>query len=567
MLALLLLGVALQEARIAAIQATEAVSPVRLGLLHPGFGDASQAAHPTVGAAPAHSATGAPALTEATGRAAAAKEAASAASALAAEKAAAAKAAANAAAEKAAAAKEAAEKVAAAKPGPANPVASLYNSTGAPAPTKATGRAEVLVIVSDHGSGTTDFGVALNTHPCILDLMEPFGDQYVLWSSSKIAECEARDRTRKLTRSIFDADTGVLTTANNYKLNMTIQRVLNKFAEPPAWAKDISPTHIPSGPIDYDSLYTGLPYNLAEYFVRIRNLVCKEVPADVCPPSDCTISLKMFPQYVNAITAGQSTKEDVLSECESAQNEHAMVSWMAALASLKANPKVATLHYSRIEVDRQFSDFHRFAPAGSEFDCSIPRPSHKFADVSNLNTDLQLQSEDCWEGIQGADKCLGDALHLVGLTLEPMKGKGAEKMSGELEKRIANDKLASKSCSTDPLGTFMRMANNDVTLKSIAGSTPAPGSDRHPQLDEPLVQLDGPLAHLDGAPQELDGTQLDGPQGGEPVPGRVPPPGEPIPLSIRDAPYPVPVVVARLPLLTGPQPYQLHARHELHEAP
>ena len=436
----------------------------------------------------------------------------------------------------------------------------------APAPTQAS-RAQVLVIISDHGSGTTDFGVALNTHPCILDLMEPFGDQYVLWSSSKVAECAARDRTRKPTRSIFDADTGVLTTANNYKLNMTIERVLNKFAEPPAWAKDISPTYIPSGPIDYDSLYTGLPYNIAEYFVRIRNLVCKEVPADVCPPSDCTISLKMFPQYVNAITAGQSTKEDVLSECESAQNEHAMVSWKAALASLKANPKVATLHYSRIEVDRQFSDFHRFAPAGSEFDCSIPRPSHEFAAVSHLNTDLQLQSEDCWKGIQGANRCLGDALNLVGLTLEPMNGKGAEKMSGELEKRIASEKLASKSCSTDPLGTFMRMANNDVTLKSIAGSTPAPGSDRHPQRDEPLVQLDGPLAHLDGAPQELDGTQLDGPQGGEPVPGRVPPPGEPIPLSIRDAPYPVPVVVARLPQPNGPQPFQLHARHELHGAP
>ena len=548
---------------LAALQERE-TSPVRLGLLHPGFGDASQAAHPTVlGAAPAHTATGAPAPTEATGRAAAAREAAAAASALAAEKAAAAKAAAKAAAEKMAAAKEAAEKVAVAKPG-----ASLYTSTGAPAPTKATGRAEVLVIVSDHGSGTTDFGVALNTHPCILDLMEPFGDQYVLWSSSKVAECAARDRTRKPTRSIFDADTGVLTTANNYKLNMTIERVLNKFAEPPAWAKDISPTYIPSGPIDYDSLYTGLPYNIAEYFVRIRNLVCKEVPADVCPPSDCTISLKMFPQYVNAITAGQSTKEDVLSECESAQNEHAMVSWKAALASLKANPKVATLHYSRIEVDRQFSDFHRFAPAGSEFDCSIPRPSHEFAAVSHLNTDLQLQSEDCWKGIQGANRCLGDALNLVGLTLEPMNGKGAEKMSGELEKRIASEKLASKSCSTDPLGTFMRMANNDVTLKSIAGSTPAPpGSDRHPQRDEPLVQLDGPLAHLDGAPQELDGTQLDGPQGGEPVPGRVPPPGEPIPLSIRDAPYPVPVVVARLPQPNGPQPFQLHARHELHGAP
>jgi hypothetical protein len=347
----------------------------------------------------------------------------------------------------------------------------------APAPTKAAirapaqtqaSRAQVLVIISDHGSGTTDFGVALNTHPCILDLMEPFGDQYVLWSSSKIDECENKHPQNP---AIFDADSGVIMTASNYKLNMTIERVLNKFAEPPAWAKDISPTYIPPASIDFDSLYTGLNYNLAEYFVRIRNLVCKEVPADVCPPSDCTIALKMFPRYVNAITEGQSTKEDVPSECETAQNERAMVAWMAALASLKANPKVATVQYNRIELDRQFSDFHRFAPAGTEFDCSIPRPSHEFTAVSNLNTDLQLQSEECWEGIQGANKCLGDALNLVGLTIEPMKGKGAEKMAGELVKRDATSKLASKSCLTDPLATFVRMPNNDVTLKYEPVST------------------------------------------------------------------------------------------------
>ena len=381
-------------------------------------------------------------------------------------------------------------------------------ATRAPAPTQA-GRAQVLVIISDHGSGTTDFGVALNTHPCILDLMEPFGDQYVLWSSSKIDECENKHPQNP---AIFDADSGVIMAANNYKLNMTIERVLNKFAEPPAWAKDISPSYIPPASIDYDSLYTGLHYNLAEYFVRIRNLVCKEVPADVCPPSDCTIALKMFPRYVNAITEGQSTKEDVLSECETAQNERAMVAWMAALSSLKANPKVATVQYNRIEVDRQFSDFHRFAPAGTEFDCSIPRPSHEFAAVSNLNTDLQLQSEECWEGIQGADKCLGDALHLVGLTLEPMKGKGAEKMAGELVKRDATSKLASKSCMTDPLATFVRMPNNDVTLKYEPVSTPTrtrPGAQPKPfplSVHEPPA-YQGPVQARLHEPQAYQGPE------------------------------------------------------------
>jgi hypothetical protein len=55
------------------------------------------------------------------------------------------------------------------------------------------GRAQVLVIVSDHGSGTTDFGEALNTHPCMFDLGEPFANANVLWatSSEDAAACDS----------------------------------------------------------------------------------------------------------------------------------------------------------------------------------------------------------------------------------------------------------------------------------------------------------------------------------------------------------------------------------------
>ena len=37
---------------------------------------------------------------------------------------------------------------------------------------------------------------------------------------------------------------------------------------------------------DVPSLYENLPYSFAEYFVRVRNLVCSGVPEKVCPPSD-----------------------------------------------------------------------------------------------------------------------------------------------------------------------------------------------------------------------------------------------------------------------------------------
>jgi hypothetical protein len=54
---------------------------------------------------------------------------------------------------------------------------------------KETGRAQVLVVVSDHGSGTSNFGESLKKHPCVFDVGESFGAGYMLWSTSKVAEC------------------------------------------------------------------------------------------------------------------------------------------------------------------------------------------------------------------------------------------------------------------------------------------------------------------------------------------------------------------------------------------
>ena len=64
--------------------------------------------------------------------------------------------------------------------------------------------------------------------------------------------------------------------------------------------------------------------------------------------------------------------------------------------SLSQNPKVATLNFERKEVDRQFSNFHRFTPIGTEFDCSYPRPTPTFAVEAVKHTQLHLQAESCW---------------------------------------------------------------------------------------------------------------------------------------------------------------------------
>ena len=65
-------------------------------------------------------------------------------------------------------------------------------------------------------------------------------------------------------------------------------------------------------------------------------------------------------------------------------------------SSLSQNPKVATLNFERKEVDRQFSNFHRFTPIGTEFDCSYPRPTPTFAVEAVKHTQLHLQAESCW---------------------------------------------------------------------------------------------------------------------------------------------------------------------------
>jgi len=188
------------------------------------------------------------------------------------------------------------------------------------------------------------------------------------------------------------------------------------------------------------------------------------VPSDVCPEKQCTISTKMFPQFIDGITAMQLNKADLEpNPCHVAQNKQAMVAWKDALKSFKENPRIATVTLERDEKGRQFSIFHRFAETGKEFDCSFPRPESEFAIVSKDYTDHQMKAEDCWKD---PDMCLNDALKLVSLSPEAMGKAGSQAIADELERREHENVLASRSCSTDPLATFRRLKNEDVEMTS-----------------------------------------------------------------------------------------------------
>ena len=347
---------------------------------------------------------------------------------------------------------------------PAKPHLGVHAPTAAKPSLEGTQpRAQVLVIVSDHGSGTTDFGEALNTHPCVNDLQEIFAYSNVVWSKSEIPGCDGS----KFPEAMFDADSGTPMWKNNSQLTREIQALVNKKPN------GMGPTALTG---ESPELYEGLKYDIAEYFVRIRDLVCEHVPANVCPPSDCTITLKMFPQFVNALTGPRLTKDVKPSKCANARNEKAMLAWTDALASFRKNPKIATFGITRNELDRQFSAFHRFSPLTSEFDCSIPRLPYAFSDVNMLSsyTNSQTRIEDCWAGARGAAKCLADALKLVGLTPEPMGDAGTTHMSvSNLDDDVADgqkkderqNSVSKRSCSTDPDAIFIPLPNGDVEIK------------------------------------------------------------------------------------------------------
>jgi hypothetical protein len=302
---------------------------------------------------------------------------------------------------------------------------------------------------------------------------------------------------------------------------------------------------------DEASLYDGLNYNFAEYVVRIRDHVCAGVPATVCAAADCTITLKMLPQFVNGNTAGVLMKDDPpTSKCTTARNEKAMIVWKDALQSMVDSPKVATFALTRNERDRQFSLFEEFGLIDGKFDCSIERKPSPFASVATYpSVDDEIHIEDCWTGTAGANKCLETALKLVGLSAADAFGTstaGAEKM--------ANSNTA--KCAESSKAVFKRLGDGNVEkFGDVASpvSLPAP--------DEAAPEEAAPVS-LEAAPEEAT------PVSEEAAPGEATPvteeavPAEATPVSEEAAP------VSEAPVSEDEDtPYLLSEEHGLEAAP
>ena len=340
---------------------------------------------------------------------------------------------------------------------------------------------QVLVIISDHGSGTAEFGAALQTHPCMIDLGEPFAFKKTVWATNEVAECTGNMAT-DMSTSIFNAITGEKVRSSNPVL---MDRIAAQKTHVAIYGK-LSDTQVRRPValnigVDEASLYDGLNYNFAEYALRIRDKVCAGVPADVCAPEDCKITLKMLPQFVNANTAGVLMADDPpASKCTTARNDKAMIAWKDALQSMVDSPKVATFALTRNERDRQFSLFEEFGMSDGKFDCSLARDPSSFASVATYpSVDDQISIEDCWTGTAGANKCLETALKLVGLSAEDCATAGAEKMASS----------NTPKCAATPQAVFKRLSNGNVEK---VGDEPAAAVSFQEPVQEPAPEEPAP---------------------------------------------------------------------------
>ena len=168
-------------------------------------------------------------------------------------------------------------------------------------PASPVSHATSLVIISDHSSGATEFGQALNTHPCMFDLGETFKITDTIWASSQVEECndpKAPGMATDMSRPLFDAATGLLIKNSNPALSerlmspsISAHAAVNGTIMGPGGIP-IPKRHVAHLTMEKDSptLYAGLHYKLSEYVTRTRDHVCKNVPADVCAPADCAIT-------------------------------------------------------------------------------------------------------------------------------------------------------------------------------------------------------------------------------------------------------------------------------------
>jgi hypothetical protein len=273
----------------------------------------------------------------------------------------------------------------------------------------------VLILASDHGTGSSSFSSALDFHPCMVNLNEIFagvGPSGMQWAKAAVDDTSP---------ALFHANFS----ATRLESNRLLERRLQELGIPP----------------QIHDLYKHLKFNPSEFFARLRTHVCAHAAESkvwerfrMCQDkSQCTIAAKWFPAMVGAITDTLNSPKEFHEMAGRERQEHAMAVWAKTLRQFAEDPRVGLVHIERDEDARELSNFRRFpeifsrnwnAP-NSFFNCSYNRPRTAFSKKANKLVPHNFKIEDCWASQSNAASCVEQALTAVGLDMTAMTPEGA----------------------------------------------------------------------------------------------------------------------------------------------
>jgi hypothetical protein len=213
---------------------------------------------------------------------------------------------------------------------------------GIPEPGKV--KTKLLLVVSDHGSGSTAYEAALGMHQCAFSLGEPF-------------EGKATEHGQGFLRALVE-------TANAKLEENIIGQAEKKWTVNPPVPKEA-----------YNCLSSE---GMGTYLMRVAENVCSHMPAELRDKCDgkCVATAKVFPAYVAGNTGPVNSAKiyDINDPYgKGAYGGIALALWNSTLSKLMKMPSVSMVTLKREEAGRALSVWRRFDYLQAWYNCDVAR--------------------------------------------------------------------------------------------------------------------------------------------------------------------------------------------------
>jgi len=305
-----------------------------------------------------------------------------------------------------------------------------------------------IIVVSDHGTGSTTYTDLLASHPCVMHGGEAFGS---LGPHSTTLGWAARADSH----GYFDLATGRRN--QGVEGNTKLATNLAIGAKMKGWSLNDVDRHIK----DTTRHHVHKVGDITEYFRQVTHYVCEAMPKDVKEQCNnrCAVVYKVFPSYVggNSNMAQNARRYDT-------DNLRALDVWSQILDAMKSSPHIAMALIVRDEQDRELSNFQRFADTGSLFDCSLKRSNNFFKVARNkLSGDPIVEPVTCLSSKPSTMKCLGKVLRSTGLHLDE------EAVEDQLEQEEASREARASRHSKGPSMHGADCNHGEMLVKDDSG--------------------------------------------------------------------------------------------------